>query len=343
MLAPYHPFNFGVRQGSVLAVLLCAGLVVVGGWHGRISNAEETKIPLETPRFHHLHLNVVDPDAELSFYTTRFQTTSRGDTVGLPALRSGPVSLLFTKVPARPSDGPQSAYWHFGWEVKSSRGSWQRYVDIGAQLQPLYTGDGGTVTFSGDAWPGILTKAQIPAAAARGVKSQAGGFGMLRGPSGELIEFSGDFPVERFYHVHMFQEDVFCAELWYQTHLNAPLSSKSRRGNRHIEESNCRAPAGEPSWPSPVPEGITRDPMAGVTLGDVDLYWYPRQGTRPLVSSKGQVMDHVGLAVKDLNAWHKKLQDEGVTVLLPPYALGTTRALMVEGPSHERLEFVEIK
>jgi hypothetical protein len=37
-----------------------------------------------------------------------------------------------------------------------------------------------------------------------------------------------------------------------------------------------------------------------------------------------------------------KLQGEGVRFLEQPYALGDTRAVMIEGPSREALELVEI-
>ena len=38
---------------------------------------------------------------------------------------------------------------------------------------------------------------------------------------------AGDYPAERFNHVHMWQEDPFCAQLWYQTHLNAPGGARA--------------------------------------------------------------------------------------------------------------------
>jgi hypothetical protein len=199
------------------------------------------------------------------------------------------------------------------------------------------------VTFSNEWWPGTLTKTAIPAAAARGRKPQNGGYGYLYGPDGAKIEFQGDLPAERFNHVHLYQEDVFCAELWYQAHLNAALSPMSRRDGRDITVSNCRVPIGEPSWLSLVPEGTKRSPQGGVTFDDVQLNWYQRQGAQPLVSSKGQTMDHVGLSVSDLNAWYDKLRRERVVVLERPHKLGDTRAFEVEGPSRERIELVEIK
>ena len=53
--------------------------------------------------------------------------------------------------------------------------------------------------------------------------------------------------------------------------------------------------------------------------------------------------DHVGLSVANLDAWVAKLGGEGVRLLLNPYQLGDTRAVLVEGPSREVIELVEVR
>ena len=73
------------------------------------------------------------------------------------------------------------------------------------------------------------------------------------------------------------------------------------------------------------------------------LIWYANQSDQPLVSSRGQLQDHIALSVTDLDAWIDKLRSEGVTFLEDPYPLGDTRAVMIEGPSREALELVEAR
>jgi len=97
------------------------------------------------------------------------------------------------------------------------------------------------------------------------------------------------------------------------------------------------------TWPALNREGMLRTPRAGVEFGDVSMMWYANQGERPLVSSRGQLQDHIALSVSDLDAWIDKLQGEGVKFLEEPYPLGDTRAVMIEGPSREALELVEVK
>jgi catechol 2,3-dioxygenase-like lactoylglutathione lyase family enzyme len=306
---------------------------------------------LPTPGFHHLHLNSVDPDAAIEFYVRQFPASARANWGGLPALRApNDVLLLFTRVATPPPTSPQTAIWHFGWHVTDTRASLESYrsrPDV--TLLPLYTTDeGGSVFISSDTWPGTggvpgLTRAQIAEARARGVApARAGGFGYMRGPDDALVEYAGNHPAERFNHVHLYQDDPFCAQLWYQKHLQAPVFA-GRTSPTPMTETTCRVPRGaERSWPALEPQGMFRVPSAAVVFGDVALPWYMRQGEEALVSSRGHLCDHIALAVTDLDAWVARLRGEGVTFLEAPYRLGDTRAVMIEGPSREALELVEV-
>src|SRR5439155_1226235 len=205
-------------------------------------------------------------------------------------------------------------------------------------MRPLYTTDeGGSVLISSDTWPSIgntlgLTRAQIAEAkAARVQPTRKGGFAyMSGGPEDALFEIAGDYPAERFNHVHMWHEQPFCALLWYKKHLNAPV----RQGfpDTDLNESDCRVARGDRTWPALNREGMFRTPRAGVEFGDVVLTWYMNQGDKPLAPSRGQMQDHIGLSVTDLDSWVGKLRGEGVTFLEEPYRFGETRAVMIEGP-----------
>jgi catechol 2,3-dioxygenase-like lactoylglutathione lyase family enzyme len=306
---------------------------------------------LQAPGFHHLHLNSVDPDAAVDFYTKQFPTTAKARWGGLPALTSpNNVLVLFTKVATAPATSPQTALWHFGWHVTDTRASLESYKGRpGVTLLPLYTTDeGGSVFISSDTWPSTggvpgLTKAQIAEAKANGVQpTRTGGFGYMQGPDHALVEYAGNHPAERFNHVHLYQDDPFCAQIWYGKHLNAPVFA-GRTSRTPLTEATCQVPRGpDRSWPALEREGMFRAPSAAVVFGDVALLWYMRQGDRPLVSTRGHVYDHIALSVADLDAWVAKLRSEGVRFLEEPYTLGDTRAVMIEGPSREALELVEI-
>ena len=312
----------------------------------------QTRLP--TPGFHHLQLNSVDPDAAIDFYVRNFPSTSRGQWGGMSVLKSpNNVMVLFNKVASPPAIAPQSAIWHFGWHVTDLRAARQKFRGItNMSLLPLYTGDGsGAVDISADTWPGKgsvlgLTAEQIAAAKATGEKRGGGpnGFGYLRGPDNVIIEYQGVQPQERFNHVHMYQDQVFCAQVWYQQHLNAP-QMPGRGGDKPLDEVTCKTARGpDRTWPALEPEGMFRTPTAAVLFGDVALTWYANPGDKPLAGTRGQLYDHIGLSVGDLDAWVAKLRAEKVTFLEDGiYKRGDTRAIMIEGPSREAIELVEVK
>ncbi len=307
---------------------------------------------LPTPSFHHLHLNSINPDAAIEFYVQQFASTSKTTWGGLPALQSpNDVLLLFTKVDTAPAIAPQSAIWHFGWYVTDVRKNLETYkTRPEVKLLPLYTTDeGGYVLINSDTWPNVggmlgLTKAQIAEARAQGLKPPGGGgFAYMQGPEQVLVEYMGDFTSERFNHVHLYQEDPFCAQLWYQKHLNA-LVMPGRESPAPMTDANCKVPRGaDRTWPALNREGMFRTPRAAVLFGDVALTWYARQGDQPLAGTRGQLYDHIAFGVADLDAWIAKLKSEQVTFLEGPYPLGDTRAVMIDGPSREALELVEVK
>jgi Glyoxalase/Bleomycin resistance protein/Dioxygenase superfamily len=165
----------------------------------------------------------------------------------------------------------------------------------------------------------------------------------MQGPDDALVEYAGNHPAERFNHVHMFHDDPFCAQLWYQNHLNAPVYA-GRTTPAGMTDSTCQVSRGpERSWPALERQGMFRSPSAAVVFGDVALPCYMRQEEKPLASSRGQLYDHIALTVADLDGWVAKLRGEGVRFLEEPYRLGSTRAVMIEGPSREAIELVEIR
>lgn len=303
---------------------------------------------LPTPGFHHLHLNSVNPEAAIDFYVRAFPSTTRTTFAGQPALASpNNVLVLFNKVATPPATQPHTAFWHFGWHVTDVRATLDRFLNHGITLVPLYTGEGsGTVFISSDTYPGSggvlgLTRAGVAEAKAKGIKPVGGaGFAYLRGPDDALVEYQGNMKAERFNHVHMYQEQPFCAQLWYQKHLNVAVNPKQAPHT----EADCAVPRGaDKTLPALDWDGMYRTPSVTSTVfGDVALFWYMNQTNTPAVSTRGHLMDHIALSVTDLDAWIAKLRAEKVTFLEQPYSAGSHRAVMIEGPSREAIELIEI-
>ena len=314
----------------------------------------QSPAPLAPPSFHHLMLNSVDPEAAIAFYTKAFPSTKRTEWGGYPAISSPThVLILFNKVAAPPDANPlTTAYWHFGWNPPDQRAKVEALQAQGYKFAPLWTGLGdGSVVISSDTLPGAggvyglgETQEQMAQNIAKGVKPTGGpGFAYLMGPDGALIEEAGKSDPERFNHVHMWQDQPYCAQLWYQTHLNATVPARAGANAPERTPANCRATRGVLTWPSLTKNGMYRDPTAGVMFSDVSMGWYMNQTDTPLAPTRGHLMDSVGLGVGDLDAWIAKLKAENVTFLRQTFRIGDTRAVMIEGPSHEAIELVEVK
>lgn len=338
----------GIRARAVTLALAALGLQPSAFGQGA----------LPTPGFHHLHLNSVNPEAAIDFYVRAFPSTSKTTFAGQPALASpNNVLVLFNRVATPPATQPHTAFWHFGWHVTDVRATRDRLLKQHVTLLPLYTGlpavalakegEGtGTVFISSDTYPGTggvlgLTAAQVADAKARGVKPNGGaGFAYLRGPDDALVEYQGNMKAERFNHVHMYQEQPFCAQLWYQKHLNVPTAPKQSPRT----EADCGVERGpDKTLPALDWDGMYRTPAVTSTVfGDVALFWYMNQTDTPAVSTRGRLMDHIALSVTNLDAWIAKLRAENITFLEQPYAVGAYRAVLIEGPSREAIELIEV-
>jgi len=307
-------------------------------------------------RFHHLHLNSTDPASAIASYARLFADVAKTRVGGFDgftttsrlAASPGNVLVLFSQVATPPPTEPQSAIWHFGWNAVDARAHLEKARALKLEIPSMFAGPDGTrVDISSDALPGYLTKEQIAAARARGVTpSRVGGFFYFKGPDGALVESFGNFPAERFTHVHMFHRDPVCAQRWYASHLGATVAAShlhlgSTFSGATVGALNeCRRPYAAPTYPAFPREGVVRDPDGYVLFDDVGLPIRPF--AEPLVSTRGQVVDHIALSVMDLSSTLARLQRDGVKLLVPPAPWGDTRAALVEGPDAVALELVEI-
>jgi hypothetical protein len=110
----------------------------------------------------------------------------------------------------------------------------------------------------------------------------------------------------------------------------------------------CDVPYGEAGWPSLEPAGTIRQPSGGVRFGNGSMSWYPRQCVsdrcgrdQPLVSSRGQALDHVAFAVDNLDALITRLRAAKVKVLEGPYTFANARAYMIEDPDGLGVELID--
>jgi hypothetical protein len=312
------------------------------------AHAQAQAVTVEPMRFHHVHLNSVNPAAAAAYYPKPFAASATKTTFnGYEAVKTGNVYLLFTKVNTAPLNeltGPQTSVWHFGWNTPDSRKYDERFRAMGLEIAQMWdAADGKLVDMSSDTLPGLPTQEQILEMRAKGTKpTLEGGFGYLRGPDGAMIENAQSGQVERFNHVHMYHEHPLCAMQWYATHLGATLP-RGRGGAPAVPAStDCKQLYAPPTWPSFAKTGFVREPSGGVLFDDISISIRPWPGGG-LVSPRGKIVDHWALSVSDLAVTVARLKREGIKFLEEIHPWGSTRAAMIEGPDRIAIELVELK
>ena len=346
-------------------------------YKARPGAAKSPALPM--PRYHHIHLNSVDPARSLDWYAKYWPAGKKTTVAGFPAFQGGnDLYLLYTKVPQRAPGGfdktlhrsvPQSAFWTFGSGVADTAGLVGRLSKIDAKqfaFLPVYTSPDDTngVIRSALAPQGdqLLTVSQLKERAEREKNAPPArrpgsqDFGYLVDPDGMLVEFNSA-PEDHFWsHNHFWHEQPLCAANWYVDHLGMqfPPVRDPQSGAMAARDrwTPCDVAVGEVGYPSFMPQGQLRIPIGNVRFANGSWAWYTRQcrkgrcgpgNDKPLVRSRGQVVDHVALAFPDLDAVIAHLKATGVPIVSGPYPFGDTRAILIEDLDGLALELIEAK
>jgi hypothetical protein len=362
---------------AVSSAVLLISLSGPGILHGQRSADTTAAGMLPMPTFHHVHLNSIDPDRSLNWYAQFWPRGKKTTYGGFPAFYDD-IYLLYTKV-RRQAPGafdrklqrsvPQSVFWTFGSTFTDTVAMFERLSKLerkAFEFLPVYTGPGddkGVLRSAlGPYGDQLLTLTQLKERASRekheaiaGVTSNQD-FGYLVDPDGMLVEFNKG-PEENFWgHQHYWHEQPWCAANWYVEHLGMQFPPVRDQASGQLvprqKHDPCDVPIGEVSYPSFIRAGQLRIPIGSVRFANGGWSWYTRQcrfgrcgpgNDQPLTKSRGQVVDHIGLAYPDLDAVIADLKATGIRILEGPYKLAETRAVMIEDLDGLSLELVEKK
>ena len=290
------------------AVPLAMVLLFLGaGAHGR---------PPGEVRFHHVHMNVVDPVRTAAFYANAFEQTRQVNVAGWDGIQTENSYLLFSTVATPASTEWDTPIWHFGWNSADTISAYQRLAAA------------GVVFF------------RVPPPSAH-----------LIGPDGNDVEIAGFGPntggtgPSAFNHVHLMSDAPLCAADWYERVLGL------RRAPTNVPApADCRVPFA----PRRDPANQIHEPNARMFAGDILIFIYPNQRlaamtpravdtTGPLLSPRGRVLDHIAFSHPDLPALVTWLRANDVKVLENVHNFGNTmlKAAMIEGPDRIAVELIE--
>jgi catechol 2,3-dioxygenase-like lactoylglutathione lyase family enzyme len=337
---------------------------------------------LPPPTFHHIHLNSVDPDRAIAWYSQYWPKGKKATFGGFPAfVDEKGFYLLYTKV-AKQAPGafdraaqrsvPQSAFWTFGTtfegpDTKAFRERIARFDAKQFELVTLYGGPEGKQTANhalalpvGDQLATATTIKQQQSQRekeARPAPTSGLDFGYLVDPDGMLVEVTAGKADGFREHTHFWGEKPLCTANWHVEHLGAtfPQNQNSFSTTFKFEGGKwnpCDVPTGEITFPTYMQPGQLRIPAGNARIADASWLWYPRQcrngrcgagNDQPLAKSRGQVVDHIGLSYPNLDPVIAHLKATNVRILEGPYKFADTRAILIEDIDGLAFELIEAK
>lgn len=268
-----------------------------------------------TAHFHHIHLNNLDTQAAIDFYTSKFdcEKAKFGGTVD--AVWAQKSWILFNKVSSPPHAEVTSALYHMGWGAEDMKSAYQKQLDMGTKFQTPIT--------------------DIAEAMGRGVPGRFW-FAYVDGPDHALIEMN-TANHHNFGHIHLTSDDPVSAGEWYIKEFGM-----IRRGQ------------GPPSREVYSFNGIQLAPSMSLMLDNVNFIIFPTglvtglfpddwKGRKKYDSPRGHAIDHFAISVDSLEETLARLKNDGVKVIQSAKTSlgGKLKSAFVEGPDNVEIEIVE--
>jgi catechol 2,3-dioxygenase-like lactoylglutathione lyase family enzyme len=259
----------------------------------------------EQARFHHVHLNVTDPQKTLAFYAKVFGASPVKFGGTADALFTERSFLLLQKVPAPSPSALTTGIWHIGWGG----------VNVPVEYEGLKAGG---VEFHTPPTP-----------------LGSNHYMYLFGPDRELVEIYSGEKNHRFNHVHLFASDVNATSQWYADRLG--LTLQRRDVPRPTEPGRL--------WLNAVIVDNVTFYVFAKPDSDPPPSWWREPPLKALEPTRGHVIDHIAFSYRDIAPVLERLKAAGVAVLEPiatrePYPL---KSFFVQGPDQVLIEIVEAR
>lgn len=261
--------------------------------------------PAEPAHFHHVHLNVTDPDSTIAFYEKFFganRVRYRGRSDALFTERS---FILLNEVDAPPRDNFGTSLWHIGWAGVDGHSEFDWRVREGIDVQTPVTPLGSNF------------------------------YMYFWGPDRELVEVYTGSKNHRFEHFHLLPTDIEATIAWFGEHLGVhPRSPLRERPNGGMRSSTIRVDnVNLIMFELPRP-GQARDPIIP-----------PQAAVAEFDVTEGRAMDHVAFSYRDIRPVAERMAAAGVEIVRPiaTSPVDGLTSFFVRGPDGLLVEIVEEK
>ncbi len=272
----------------------------------------QSPAPEPLVHFHHVHLNALNPELAINWYTRHFDC-ERARFAGMDALWAGKSWILFNKVDQPPSWKITTALYHIGWGSENSKTDYDKFVAMGSRFE----------THIMDLAEGL----PVPAGQRY--------FMYLWGPDNVMIE--NITANHRYYdHVHLLSEDPVSAGEWYQKEFGFPRRPQPPSRQPRFFNGLQIGPL----------SGFNIDNV-NVPIFPIELVksLYPKEweGRAHPESPKGHALDHFAFSCDNLDAMLARLRKDGVPIVEEPHTIlgGALKSAFVQGPDNVLIELVE--
>lgn len=304
-----------IKNLSALALAFLVTAAALGMFGVRSMGQTAPAAKAMTYRFHHVHLNTVNVNSAITFYTTHFKAERSQFAGKIPAVLAQGKWLLFNEVRQPPASPVISALYHIGWGAPDMPGTYEKLMKNGVGFETPITD---------------ISKV-IQAGAGRTF------FAYVDGPDHAMIEINSAAN-DNFQHVHFLSNDPVSTGQWYMKHFGAT----SGNPNPSREE---RVYNGLQIYPY---MGANLDGIQffwypkAFGSGSYPEAW---KGRTDFATPRGRVIDHIAFSVEDLNAAVMQLESDGVKILQRPQSTlnGLMRSAFVAGPDGIEIEIVEAR
>lgn len=262
-----------------------------------------------TVHLHHVHLNVKNREQSAQFYEKYFHAQRVLLNGTTEALHVAPTLILLDEQPSAPDSNLPTALQHMGWG-SADTGKWYEQ----AHAQGIAPDTRGFTLFNtnetptvGEAGSGAIIALSGDIPACFPIPDTASYMYVL-GPDRERIEvWSG--ADGRVNHMHFTTADLAATSDWYQKLLNLPSMT----------------------------------PLLSYQffLDDILFFYEPIGAAADYKPTDDHALGHVALAVADLAAWRKRVQDLNVEVISEPAAAHGFKSFFVRGPDGLLIELVQ--
>lgn len=273
----------------------------------------------ESARFHHAHVNALDPQKSVQWYQKFFSAvpvTYNDSVAGVFTDRS---FILFNKVDEPAPWKLEQGIYHLGWGGVDGPSDFEWRNEQGVEWEtPLSTLGNNYYMYA-------------------------------YGPDKEVVEVWTGFKHHRFGHVHLFADDVNATKNWYKKHLglagpeqDAPKPPKAPDG--WTPDPDQPFAVFQYMWTSQVStdNGVTMNIFAKPSTESV-VWWNYEEGIDELQPSDGRVIDHIAFSYRDIGPVYERMKADGVEIVreLQDDPELKTRNFFVRGPDKVLVEIIE--